>query len=109
PKKDPLYGYGTEDLWAARMAELGWCLAQNPGGYPAATVCGVEDVAAASAPPPPFPTSTLCHAMTYGIDWRGPDADYESAVPTGQPKLAMGNTSTEALSALIASMVPAPR
>jgi hypothetical protein len=108
PKKDPLYGYNTAALWTARMAELEWCLAQDPGGYPVETVCGLEEIGTTSAAPPPFPTSTLCHAMTYGIDWRGPNAEYTSAVPAGQPKLAMGNTSTEALSALIASMVPPP-
>jgi hypothetical protein len=106
PAQDPLHGYDTEERWVQRMAQLEWCLAQNPGGYPEQVLCGKSGGNA--EPPPPFPTSILCHAMIYGVDWRGPNADYSSAVPQGQPKLAMGNTSIEALSAYIASTIPPP-
>jgi hypothetical protein len=107
PARNPLYGCDTEALWMARMQELEWCLSQDPGGYPAAAICGTSGTHAAAVPPP-FPADVLCHAMIYAIDWRGPNADYTSAVPSGKPKLALGNTSAEALSALIASMLPPP-
>jgi hypothetical protein len=43
----------------------------------------------------------ICHGMVYSLPWRGPAAEYSSNTPTGEVNASIGNTSVEALSALI--------
>lgn len=45
----------------------------------------------------------LCHGMVCGIEWKGPDAQYEDGRPKGHVDVTIGDTSAEALSALMAS------
>jgi hypothetical protein len=100
PAQNPLAGADTPAKWEARMLELLWCLAQDPGGYPAGSIC--SDGAPAAQVAAVLPTDILCQGMVYGVAWKGPNADYPSGVPDGRPDLALGNTSVEAISALIA-------
>lgn len=44
---------------------------------------------------------TICHGMVYTVPWRGPSVEYNSNTPTGEINASIGNTSVEALSALI--------
>ena len=88
PTADPLYG-ATESNWEDLMSEMNWAV-DNPGGYP---------------------TQILCHAMTYEVKWYGPNGPTQSGVPSVTstpsfvPLIAVGNTSVEALAALIEQQV----
>ncbi len=92
---NPLDGLPDADAWVARMQALGWA-------WP-----GMSDPPAASSAPDPFPGDVLCQGVLYGVDWEGPQAPYQSGVPqVVSPQVAIGNTSIEALSALVASKLP---
>lgn len=56
----------------------------------------------ADASIPEFPCQTVCHGMLYGIKWCGTDVSYDSGIPADPPDIAVGNSSAEALAALIA-------
>jgi hypothetical protein len=83
-EQDPLYGQ-TADTWKSRMAELQWSVSDS------SNLC---------------PTLTLCHGMICGIDWQGPNGKYPSGCPNGAIDIAVGNSSVEALSALLAAKLP---
>jgi len=59
-------------------------------------------------PEPEFPMSMLCHGMICGLNWINGATRYETGVPSDvapgkpviEPRLAVGNTSAEALAAL---------
>ncbi len=51
-----------------------------------------------------LPKKTLCHGMVYGAPWLGTDKTVPPQVPaSGDLDLAIGNTSAEALAAIVAS------
>ncbi len=77
-KQDPLYGLNEEE-YLQYLAGNQWSVAG-------------ESVLA---------KTTVCHGMVYSLPWRGPAAQYASNTPTGEINAAIGNTSVEALSALI--------
>jgi hypothetical protein len=101
PAENPLFGADTAAVWEERMAELRWCLQEDPGGFPAGSLCDAPGEAEPEEDPT-LPTDILCQGMVYGVDWKGPSADYPSGVPEGTPEIAVGNTSAEAISALVA-------
>jgi len=105
PAGNPLWGADTAEKWAARMTELRWCMKQDPGGYPPASICGVteEETTGAAAE---LPQDVLLQGMVYDVGWTGPATKYPSGVPAGKPDIAVGNTAAEALSALVASKIP---
>lgn len=105
PAQNPLSGVDSMAAFDERMRGLAWCLRKNPGDFPSSVVCHAET--SESADGEDYPTDILCHAMTYGLHWQGPEATYPANIPAGQPELAIGNTTAEAMSALIASKVPA--
>ncbi|WP_020613358.1 hypothetical protein [Sediminispirochaeta bajacaliforniensis] len=47
----------------------------------------------------------ICHGMVHTVPWRGVKAEYPSNTPTGEINIAIGNTSVEALSSLIANQL----
>jgi hypothetical protein len=81
---DPLHG-ATAGNWEQLLGEYNWTV-KAPGVYP---------------------NQILCHAMTYGLKWYGPNGPTQSGVPSVTssppfvPMVAVGNTSVEALAALI--------
>ena len=93
PAKDPLYNGGrpaSTSEWLARLEELKWSAAQPTA--------------------PIYPDRTLCHGLIYNIKWQGHSAVYESLVPfldDKNCKIAVGNTSAEALAALLAKELDA--
>lgn len=86
-ENDPLYARERE-AWKQKLEALGWELAK-----------GIE-------PKPDkdgkirYPT--LLHAAVCRLDWKGPDFEYPSGLPEGGITVSVGNSSTEALSALLA-------
>lgn len=48
-----------------------------------------------------MPDSTICHGCVKGVVWKGKDVIYDTSIPQETVDLAIGNTSVEALSALI--------
>jgi hypothetical protein len=50
-----------------------------------------------------LPTQTLCHGVVYQVPWQGPNSSITPGIPTGTTDVAIGNTSVEALAALVAS------
>lgn len=107
PADNPLYGQDTPEKWALRMDELRWCIQENPGGYPASTICGRTDAESAPQDETKLPQDVLVQGMVYDIPWTGPTTRYPSGVPVGRPEIAVGNTSAEAISALVAAKLPA--
>ena len=49
------------------------------------------------------PERIVCHSMIYNVKWQGAKFDYPSGEPTGNINAAIGNTSAEALAALVCS------
>ena len=96
PKDDILYGSAnTPDepqRWQKRMQGLSWAW------YPESAV--VDDVP--PPPPDPQPTRTITHGFVSSIEWKGRAFRYNYG-PGGNvsPELAAGNTSLEALAALL--------
>jgi hypothetical protein len=82
PACDPLAG--RPDWWA-RVHELGWSLPQ-----------GVVDA----------PGDTLLHGLVHGVRWAGPRGAGPTGVPQGPVQVALGNSTTEALAALLAAHLP---
>ncbi|MCR6545714.1 hypothetical protein NVS47_09365 [Dehalobacterium formicoaceticum] len=58
-----------------------------------------------------FPARTICQGMLCGMEWTDGDTDYSAQIPLGlkKPEVAVGNTSAEALAALLAWKEPAIR
>jgi hypothetical protein len=87
PVKDPLYNGGrpaSTSQWLATIEELKWSVAPST---------------------PVYPDRTLCHGLIYKIQWENHRAVYESSLPfldDKNCKIAVGNTSAEALAALLA-------
>ncbi|MCK4258920.1 MAG: hypothetical protein KAX49_08080 [Halanaerobiales bacterium] len=79
-ENDPLNGLETQDEWKAMMDQLNW---------------GVSDTTGI------FLTQTLCHGMIFNIPWKGKDGTYSNGTPAGELDIAVGNSSVEALSALL--------
>ncbi len=77
-KNDPLYELPPEE-WNAFLAEREWSVPEGST----------------------IQERLICHSVTHTVNWKGPDADYDTAAPAGEVHIAMGNTSVEALSALI--------
>ncbi|MGA1839338.1 MAG: hypothetical protein ACMUIU_01830 [bacterium] len=50
-----------------------------------------------------YPTSTICHSTIFNVEWKGRDSEYQSGVSDAYINIALGNTATEALSALISA------
>lgn len=48
-----------------------------------------------------FPAKSLCHSIMSGIQWVSKKVKYESNIPSSNLELAVGNTTAEALSALV--------
>ncbi|ADY55660.1 hypothetical protein Sgly_1355 [Syntrophobotulus glycolicus DSM 8271] len=48
----------------------------------------------------------LCYGMVDRVPWKGPDTCYPHAVPENMPRIAIGNNTAEALSALLATLTP---
>lgn len=75
--------------------------------------CTMQELqwACASDTDPPL-TRLLCHGTIYNIQWQGHDFPYASAVPSVDARnyrIALGNTTTEALAALLAQQLEQPR
>lgn len=107
PADNPLAGADTPEKWTERMQSLRWCIKQDPGDYPVASLCGVAGAEKESSDAADLPQDVLLQGMVYDIPWAGPNAKYPSGVPTGKPEIAIGNTSAEAISALVASKLAA--
>ncbi|MDR3600783.1 MAG: hypothetical protein P4L49_09935 [Desulfosporosinus sp.] len=58
-----------------------------------------------------FPARTICQGMLCGLVWENTETDYSSQIPFSlkKPEVAIGNTSAEALAALLAWKKPAIR
>ena len=80
PSKGPLAGYTDPAKWAERMKELKWAV---PSGTTAT------------------PTDVLVHGLLHSVQWGGASAAYRSGVPSGAVAVSFGNTSAEALAALL--------
>lgn len=48
-----------------------------------------------------YPLNTICHGNVSNLDWRGDTYSYPSGMPVGAIDISFGNTSVEALSALL--------
>jgi len=79
-KCDPLNKAAKEN-WSDLLNALNWSVPENTS----------------------FKNQTVCHGLVYGINWYGKDYDYPDGKPGGTVVSAMGNSSVEALSALIAN------
>ena len=58
-----------------------------------------------------MPSRTLCHGTIYNVQWKSRTFRYESRVPDAQDKnfrIAVGNTTSEALAALLAQELDKP-
>jgi len=108
PTENPLYGEDTPEKWAERMDELRWCVKQDPGGYPPSSICAPVTTEGEASAAPELPQDVLLQGMVYGLGWTGPFTPYPSGVPVGKPDIAVGNTSAEALSALVAKKLGDP-
>ena len=95
PRADVLYDSANPDeksrRWQDKMATLNW--AWYPEG----------EGAAGNPPPSPQPTRTITHGFVSQVKWMGKDYAYNYGAGRVSPKLAAGNTSLEALAALIAA------
>ena len=82
PDADPLHGHAD---WRKRLHELAW-----------------------SVPPVTLqtPAQTLLHGMVHSVRWAGPDGEGPSGVPQGPVQVAIGNSTTEGLAALLAAHLP---
>ncbi len=85
PEHDPLHRVQGQD-WTDRLKELKWSVASGSSAQP---------------------DLILCHGMVFGIPWKGKDGQYKSGVPSEPVNVTVGNTSIEALSALLSSKLPA--
>lgn len=59
----------------------------------------------------PLPSRTLCHGTIYGIKWQGNESRYPSRTPdldSNNYDIAIGNTSAEAMAALLAGKMKKP-
>jgi hypothetical protein len=59
-----------------------------------------------------FPSGTLCHGTIYGIRWQGKESKYSSQISYVDDKncnIAVGNTSSEAMAALLADKLADPK
>ncbi len=84
--KDP---FASLDMaaWQKKLEEFSWKAAGVPVPDESGHVC----------------CPVLCHGMVCGIEWKGPDAYYDDGRPKGHVDVTIGDTSAEALSALLAS------
>ncbi|MDR3336143.1 MAG: hypothetical protein LBT16_02965 [Treponema sp.] len=48
-----------------------------------------------------LPDTVCCHGLVRGVDWQGPDQYYPTGAPKDTVDVSIGNTSAEALSALL--------
>jgi hypothetical protein len=87
PAQDPLYN------WQARGAD-GWQLVLDQ------LMWSVEDA-------PAYPSQILCHGSVYGVNWLGRAGQVQSGIPVQRtlPLVAVGNTSVEALAALVEQQI----
>ena len=83
-KKDPLYKL-TNDEYSKYLENNGWSVDGEKAD------------------------EMVCHGMIYTLKWRGPNYNYLSNTPTGVINVAVGNTSVEALSAMIANKIGAAK
>ncbi|GAU76008.1 hypothetical protein [Fusibacter sp. 3D3] len=83
-KEDPLYQL-TAEAYNAYLENNAWSVAGEGGQA----------------------ERMICQGMVYTVPWRGPHYDYPSNTPTGVINAAVGNTSVEALSAMIADKMGA--
>lgn len=88
------YGSGSDPLagldagaWRGRMEEFAWKVSGSPETDGEGRVC----------------SGILCHGTVCGVEWRGPEASYDDGRPKGHVAVTVGDTSAEALSALMAS------
>ncbi len=88
------YGSGTDPMvrldvgsWQSKMEEFAWKVSGAPETDEYGRVC----------------SRILCHGLACGVEWRGPEASYDDGRPKGHVAVTVGDTSTEALSALMAS------
>lgn len=90
-EQDPADGLSGEDL-ADAMRQLGFEFSRS-----------VPKKSALFWNPEGDGAALLFHGTCYGLAWRGKSAVYESGIPKGMPKIAIGNTSLEAFAALVAN------
>ena len=86
PSKGPLAGSTDPATWAARMKQLGWTVPPNTTAAP---------------------TDVLVHGLLHSVAWGGAGAAYRSGVPGGAVEVSFGNTSAEALAALLRTKLSA--
>ncbi|MCL2703359.1 MAG: hypothetical protein FWE91_07125 [Defluviitaleaceae bacterium] len=67
------------------------------------TFAGILDALAWDAGKSKVKNETICHGIVTGIEWKGKASPYPSGEPKGLVEVAVGNTSDEALAALIAA------
>lgn len=86
PSRDVLTDLATGESLNARLAELGW------------------DVLETGA----TPSRTICHGLAYGLDWdeSGPAPASDRPTKPEQMTLAVGNTSIDAMTAIVANLPP---
>lgn len=127
PASDPLYGataYGpqgwqTRKQWHDLMAAMRWLPDTCEAGLHRA-VRAAADWAAhhlrivdPNRPRTQYPARTLCHGMVADVAWFGPYGPTFSGVPTTnpaqagyvKPRIAIGNSSADALAALIGAVI----
>lgn len=80
--QDPLTGNVNSRLWDSCMQELRWSVPEE-----------IKDQ----------PKGILCHGMIYNIGWNGHNYDYGNSIPKENPEIVWGQTSIEALCALMKS------
>lgn len=87
PTQDPLYNWQAlgDDGWEKLLAQLGW---------------SVDDATVK-------PSQILCHGSVYGVNWLGRTGEVQSGIPLQKklPMVAVGNTSVEALAAIIEQQI----
>ncbi|MDR3001967.1 MAG: hypothetical protein LBU89_11975 [Fibromonadaceae bacterium] len=72
----------TSDKFDETLKELGWKMMPN------------ETLST-------IPKALVCHAILTSIAWKGPDAKYGLNIPSTDMSVAIGNSSTEALAAIL--------
>lgn len=88
------YGSGSDPLaqldvraWQSKLEEFSWKVSGMPETDGEGHVC----------------SRILCHGTVCGVEWQGAEASYDDGRPKGHAAVTVGDTSVEALSALMAS------
>ncbi|MDP9840620.1 hypothetical protein J2T09_005408 [Neorhizobium huautlense] len=111
-------GFTSEDGWNEIMSALRFSLGGAAGSSDAKKAWASWQAAHSITNPISIPaiqdqlaSQSLCHGMVYGIDWKGPAANYpRDPILSGQHPLsvAVGGTGFEAIAAWLANELDSP-